>query len=214
MIKERKFSASQTKKFAEEQVEDVLDVKVLDQEGNPIDEATLTQEQINFAAKVAGKAYRKFAASKRVMFSSEEEVIEVTLPEELSDVTAEEVAEAIVAEREMVGDPNEVVAEIELDPLEDGEVRQFASEDLDKGNELEKQLETAIDNQDKHEEIDPENPNPENLNGLEDMNVKKFARQSLQATNDAIDQIIGNDTVASYKQKFFASATPVASRRR
>lgn len=104
------------KKFSEETV---LDVKLKDAQGNPIeaqDEKKLTQEQINFCAKVAAKMYKKFASSKLKKFDAEEESIEVTIPEDIENANVDQIVEDAAKAREDAVAEEQVVATVTEDP--------------------------------------------------------------------------------------------------
>lgn len=118
------------KKFAEEEV---LQVNLKDAEGNPIEnEKELTEEQINFAAKMATAMYKKFSASKVKKFDAEKEEINVILPENIEEVNIEEVAdEAAEARDEEASDEVTVTVQDDETPVtEEGneEVTEFCED--------------------------------------------------------------------------------------
>jgi len=101
----------QNKKFAEE--EEVLQVNLKDADGNPIEnEKELTEEQINFAAKMAHAMYKKFSASKVRKFDAEKEEINVILPEDIEDVNIDQVATEAAEARDAEA-PDEVTVTVE-----------------------------------------------------------------------------------------------------
>lgn len=223
MLKQKKFSATR-KKFAADNVEEVLQVDVLNEDGSPVDESTLTQEQIQFCAKVASRVYRKFAASKRVMFSAEEETIQIVLPESLEDADVEVISDEILEARELEGDPGEVVAEVE----ETEEVVEETEEVAEEVTELEEATEEVIEEteeiQEETEEIQEENEEvivnveetEEEKNGEASFSAKKFSRNQAGTSlaGKVIENLIGDDSITHYKRKFFASAVSTGTQAR
>lgn len=119
----------QNKKFAEEEV---LQVNLKDAEGNPIEnEKELTEEQINFAAKMAHAMYKKFSASKVKKFDAEKEEINVILPENIEEVNIDQVAtEAAEARDAEASDEVTVTVEDDETPATEGneEVAKFCND--------------------------------------------------------------------------------------
>ena len=106
----------QNKKFAEEEV---LQVNLKDAEGNPIEnEKELTEEQVNFAAKMAHAMYKKFSASKVKKFDAEKEEINVILPESIEEVNIDEVATEAAEARDAEAS-DEVTVTVEDDDTEE-----------------------------------------------------------------------------------------------
>lgn len=191
MAKNRK----KNRRFAEEeQVNDqvTLDVKVLDEEGNPVEESSMTEEQKEFCAKVARAKYKKFSKSKVKKFSAEDETIEVTLPENFTDIDPDQVADEALTEREAndaienigeevsvempLNDPDQEptdVAEV-IDELKEFTARlkkakkamkKFSAEDVEEAAE---DLQEAIeDAQEVLEDIDPKDPEEEEVSVTE-----------------------------------------------
>lgn len=193
------------KKFCGDQAapkKEVLDVNVLDHEGNPVKESELTEEQIQFCAKVAAKAYRKFSESKRIKFSAEEDAIDVVLPEDVTTADVESTVDDMVSDKiAEQADPEEVVTEVEeeaddIDPAGEEDTKEFASEDVKEAEELEKEMEKAVDDIPAEEELDPKDTNESGAEGVGD--IKEFAAK-------AINSIIGKDSVMQAKAKFFAA---------
>lgn len=195
------------KKFCGGQVapeKEVLDVNVLDHEGNPVKESELTEEQIQFCAKVAAKAYRKFTANKRIKFSADEDAIDVVLPEDVTTADVESTVDGMVSDKiTEQADPEEVVTEVEeeeddIEPevAEACGTKSFASEDVKEAEELEKEMEKAVDEIPAEEELDPKDTNESGAEGVGD--IKEFAAK-------AINSIIGKDSVMQAKAKFFAA---------
>lgn len=222
MLKQKKFSASR-KKFAADNVEEILQVKVLNEDGSPADESTLSQEQIAFCAKVASRAYKKFAASKRIQFSADDEVITVVLPESLEGADVEVASDDILADREMNGDPDEVVTEVAEEAEEAEEVVEESQEVVEETEEvIEESQEVAEEVQEVAEEVAE---NEEVIVNVEEDNeeaeeatsfsAKKFSRNesSNSVTNKVIDDLIGNDGIANYKKQFFAASASKQGRR-
>lgn len=81
------------KKFSTD--EEVLDINVMDAEGNPIKNETeeLTEEQVNFCSKLAYAKYKKFSASKVKKFDAETESIDVQIPEDIENADIEALAQ-------------------------------------------------------------------------------------------------------------------------
>lgn len=218
--KTRKFNAEDAAQAA---VDTVLDVNVLDENGNPVKESELSQDQIEFCAKVAAKKFKAFSASKRKKFNADEESIDVVLPENVADADIDQIVADAVEEREVAADPDEVVVTVEDEdpmpaeaPVEetveetveacgDQEQKEFSAEDLKEVEELEQEVETTVNNIPENEEIEGEqDSNPKDFDGVAD--IKKFARGSVEAgTANALNAILNQGGVDAYKQKFFAA---------
>lgn len=256
----------QTRQFSETTE---LKVNVVDEMGKPIDEKTLTQDQVNFCAKLATKKYKKFSMSKYKEFDETTEDIEVVLPEDMDAVDLDEVAEQASEERDAEYADEEVVATVideeeEIESVETEEMtnveefcdsarkfaaqvrkskrfseeelaevkeelaeltevieiledeivpeviesseeikqfsaklknRKFSSEDLEEVKELQEELTNIIDS---IEEVEEQEDCPV---ADEDAGITELKQFSAQA----IDKALGDDTVSSYKSKFFAS---------
>lgn len=214
MIKKRKFSAEN----AEPQVEDVVKVNVLDENGNPVDETELTEKQIEFCAKVAGKVYKKFAASKTIRFCSETDSIDVKVPESDEDLTPSAVNEQV---NEIVenAEPAEVEAEVELDlPEDETEVKEFSRKRkakakrkpsprkrrfsaVDEVEELEDDIEEAvqeIEDIDGYHEAEKLEDEPEDSKSSAAVNDYDGAIEALQQRTSA-------DDVKQFQAKAFAA---------
>lgn len=217
MAKNRK----KNRRFAEEeQVNDqvTLDVKVLDEEGNPVEESSMTEEQKEFCAKVARAKYKKFSKSKVKKFSAEDETIEVTLPDNFTDIDPDQVAEDALTEREAndaienIG--NDVTVEMPLnDPEEDptdvaeviDELKEFtarlkkAKKAMKKFNaeeveEATEDLQEAIeDAKEVLEDIAPEEPAEEEVTVTEACEqfaaALKKAKKLKKFTEDDVDKV-------------------------
>lgn len=122
---------AKVKHFAEE--ETTLQVNVQDPEGNPVNEKEMSQEQINFCAKLATKMFKKFSASKTKKFDAETEEIDVTLPEDIESADVDALVEAANDAREAAAKAEEVVAEVveDKEPTETemlcGDIKEFAA---------------------------------------------------------------------------------------
>lgn len=204
-------------------VDTVLDVKVLDENGEPVDEKTMTEEQINFCAKVATRKAKAFSASKRKSFNADEEVIDVVLPEDLESADIDQIVNDAVIEREVGDNPDEVVVEVELEdetPAEevaedDTEVKEFAgkskrhtvklsSEDLKEGEKLEEEIKEEMDNIEEKETLDDQETNESDADGVTD--IKQFSRGSIEKnTGDVLASFFAEGSVQSTKTKFFAA---------
>lgn len=120
-----------SKKFASD-TQEMLNVALKDTEGNPIEnEKELTEEQVNFAAKMAHAMYKKFSASKVKKFDAEQETIQVVLPENIDEVNIDQVAEeaSIARDKEAAqANEGEVTVTIEDEPTPDEECVACAEE--------------------------------------------------------------------------------------
>lgn len=234
MITKRTFSATKAKKYADEGVEDVVDVKVLDENGEPKDEKELTKEEIQFAARVAGKVYKKFAASKKIKFSSEDEEIEVTVPEDLPedakevDEMAEDQANQIVEDKLDEQNPDEVTVDVTLPNDEETEPTESTDDD-DQATEAfcngvspeavaEPKKEFSTEDSDNlkvdlsvREMVDDpeiEVEEPKNVEETPDGTVESVGdaeKKTFAASNRVMNKMFGRDGVTDLKTKFFAS---------
>lgn len=233
MIKKRKFSARQAKKYADEGVQDVVKVNVLDNEGNPVEESEMTEKEVEFASKVAGKVYKKFSKSKKIKFSSEEDAIEVQLPEEMP-TEEDEFNEAVDAEANAIYDEaesdanNEVTTEVEI-PMEDEtvEVTEEHPEEVDEtqkvfsrkkgkkshkfsvedGDAIEVDLAIREDLEDglENEPEVPEEVEDETPDGVAGLDGTTTEGKSFSATNKVMNKMFGRDHVTEFKAKFFSA---------
>jgi len=207
MIKTRKFASEN--QDAAEVPQDMINVNLVDGEGNPVNEKELSESQIKFATKVAVGVYKKFATSKKVMFDSEEDSIEVKVPEEEEvEVTDPQTqVDEIVTEKEGVeGDPDEVIVEATITDPEDGDtfkvigeadkveevkdvienkkfsrnIHRFSAEDLEESDKVEDEVEDAVENiEEAEDKVNEQDSNPEKF-----MDVKEIPNKTFSSKKD------------------------------
>lgn len=212
-----------TKKFnAEDETPEVLNVEIVNEEGTPVDETALTEEQKMFCAKIAYRKYRAFSASKKG-FNAEEDQIQVTLPEDTEnyDPTEEIEAELVEKYEEAPVEETEDDVVVELDPKDYPEEDDFKSfsakrkasriaklkkkfnaeteEAMDATEELDDEIIEAL------KEIEAEEA--EKIEGEGVRALEKFNARKSDTASALLDRMIDKQNVTNTKAAFFAAKT-------
>lgn len=194
-----------SKKFNEETT---LQVNVKDAEGNPVVEKEMTEEQINFCAKVATKMFKKFSASKTKKFDAETESIDVTLPESIESADVEAIVEAANDAREAANAAaaaaDEVITTVVDDDLTEAEefcgdlksfaakvkafskkIKNFSEEEVAEVNELLNEVKDSVNEIAEEPEVAPVDEVKEFCAKFKaNRKAKKFAAEDLEAVQE------------------------------
>lgn len=211
--KYKKFSASEVKPFDEEveAIDVVLPENIEDVDIDAIaEEAAIARDA---ASEVVTEVYdepteveefcdkvKEFSATiKSAKKFNAEELAEIQEDlAEIAEAVAELKAEEKVEEEEQKPEEVEEVAAVEEVKEFCAKVKtmKFSAEDLEEVKALQEELTKAVAELENPEE--PENPNPEDEEDTGVAELKQFTAQ-------AIDNVIGEDSVSSFKSKFFAA---------